>query len=112
MNYYRPVHVQGDQNKAEKLSYGVGLLQNSLWNYPANSDDTMSENIQWSHKLHHENLRKLELAARRQTFAEGEIQRGILQGDSLLPLLFTIAMMPLNYEMQSGIQTYKITRKD
>ena len=35
---------------------------------------------------------KIELAARRQTLAEVKMKR-----DSLLPLVFLIAMMPLNY---------------
>ena len=39
----------------------------------------------------------VELAAGVQSLAEVKIQRGIFQGDALLPLLFVIAMMPLKH---------------
>ena len=38
---------------------------------------------------------EVELTAGGKTFTEIKIQRGIFQGDGLLPLLFFIAMMPL-----------------
>ena len=39
---------------------------------------------------------RVELTAGEKNFAEVKIQRGIFQGDALSPLLFVIAMMPLN----------------
>ena len=40
---------------------------------------------------------RVELTAGGKTLAETKIQRGIFQGDTLSPLLFLIAMMPLNH---------------
>ena len=37
--------------------------------------------------------------------AEANIQRGIFKGDALSPLLFIIAMMPLNHILRKCIQT-------
>ena len=55
---------------------------------------------------------KVELAAGGQTLAEVKMQRGIMQGGSLLSLLFAIEMVPLSYELRkrSGathLQNYK-----
>ena len=41
--------------------------------------------------------RRVELTVGGKTLAEAKIQRGIFQGDELSPLLFIIAMMPLNH---------------
>ena len=41
--------------------------------------------------------RKVELIAGGRSFAEEKVQRGIFQEDALSPLLFIIAMMPLNH---------------
>ena len=40
---------------------------------------------------------RVELTARGKSLAEVKIQRSIFQGDALSPLLFVIAMMPLNH---------------
>ena len=40
---------------------------------------------------------RVELTAEGRSLAETKIQIGILQGDALSPLLFIIAMMPLNH---------------
>ena len=41
-------------------------------------------------------IRRGKLKKGGKSFAEEKIQRGIFQGDALLPLLFIIAMIPLN----------------
>ena len=53
---------------------------------------------------------KVELIAGRQTLAEAKIQRGIFQGDSLLPLLFFIAIISLNYVLRKCTRGYKFTK--
>ena len=40
---------------------------------------------------------KVELTAGGETLAEVKFQRGIFQGDVIFPLLFVIAMIPLDY---------------
>ena len=51
---------------------------------------------------------RVELTAGGRRLVEAKIQRGIFQGDALSPLLFLIAMIPLNHilrKMHSRIQT-------
>ena len=45
-----------------------------------------------------------------QSLAEVKIQRGIFQGDALSPLLFVIAMMPLNHILRKCIAGYKLSK--
>ena len=42
--------------------------------------------------------------------AETKIQRGIFRGDALSPLLFIIAMMPLNHILRKCTAGYKLNR--
>ena len=46
---------------------------------------------------------RLEQTAGGRSLAETKIQRGIFQGDALSPLLFIIAMMPLNHILRKCI---------
>ena len=50
------------------------------------------------------------LTAGGRSIAETKIQWGILQGDALSPLLFIIAMMPLNHILRKCAAGYKLSR--
>ena len=53
---------------------------------------------------------RVELTAGGRSLAEAKIQRGIFQGDALSPLLFIIAMMPLNHIIRKCTVGYKISK--
>ena len=53
---------------------------------------------------------KVELTAGGRSIAETKIQRGIFQGDALSPLLFMIAMIPLNHIVRKCTAGYKLSR--
>ena len=52
----------------------------------------------------------VELTAGRRSLAETKIQRGIFQREALSPLLFIIAMMPLNHIVRKCTVGYKLNR--
>ena len=53
---------------------------------------------------------RVEVTARGRRTAETNIQRGIFQGDALSPLLFIIAMIPLNHILRKCAAGYKLSR--
>ena len=54
-------------------------------------------------------IRRVELTAGGRSFAETKIQKGIFQRDALPPLLFIIAMMPLNHILRKYTAGYKLS---
>ena len=53
---------------------------------------------------------RVELMLRRRSLDETKVQRGINQGDALLPLLYITAMIPLNHILQKYIARYKLSK--
>ena len=53
---------------------------------------------------------RVKLTAGGRRLAEAKVQRGIFQGDALSPLLFIIAMMPLNHILRKCAAGYKLSR--
>ena len=53
---------------------------------------------------------RVELIAGGRRLTEAKIQRVIFQGDSQSPLLFIIAMMPLNHILRKCTAGYKLSR--
>ena len=53
---------------------------------------------------------KVELTAVGRSLAEVKVQRSIFQGDSLSPLLFIIAMMPLYHILRKCTAGYKLSK--
>ena len=53
---------------------------------------------------------RVELTAGGRSLTETEIQRGIFQKDALSPLLFIIAMMPLNHTLRKCASGYRLSR--
>ena len=51
---------------------------------------------------------RVEFTAVEKSLAEAKIQRGMIQKDALSPLLFTIAMMPLNHILRKCTTGYPL----
>ena len=54
--------------------------------------------------------RRVELTTGRRNLAETKIQSSIFQGDALSPLLFIIAVIPLNHILRKCTVGYKLSR--
>ena len=83
------------------------VLQN--WIIKSQNDKISHETINFIEKKNIKNWR-VELTSGGKSLAETKIQRGIFQGDALSPLLFIIAMMPLNHILRKCTAGYKIRR--
>ena len=68
------------------------------------------QDIKWSHKLNRENHENLEngIDSRRE---KRRSKGGIFQGDALSPLLFVIAMIPLNHILRKCTKKKKQLKK-
>ena len=53
---------------------------------------------------------KVELTAGRRRLAEAKVQKGIFHRDSQSPLLFIIAMIPLNHRLRKCTAGYKLSK--
>ena len=87
-----------------KKAYGHTKLDNKL--------SQNVQNIRLSHNLYrknHENLER-EIDRRGKSLSETKIKSGIFQGDELSPLLFIIAMIPLNCILRKCTAGYKLTK--
>ena len=111
---HRSTHPKWEQDKTEKSSYSLDWLQEGIWYAPTKLDIILK-----MYKISHEVInfieqtmktRRVELTAGGRSIAETKIQRGIFQGDALSPLLFIIAMMPLNHILRKCIAGYKLSR--
>ena len=112
---HRSTHPKWEQDKREKSSYSLDWLQKGIWYGSTKLDNTLSQNVQnitWSHKLHRKNHANLESGtdSRRKKLSWNKDPKRDFQGDALSPLLFIIAMMPLNHILSKCIAGYKLSR--
>ena len=105
---HRSTHPKWKQEQTEKSSYGLDRQQKVIWYGSAKLDNKLSQNVQ-NITRNHKTLKnwRVELTAGGKS---SKIQRGIFQGDALSPLLFIIAMMPLNHILRKGTAGYKLSR--
>ena len=55
---------------------------------------------------------RVELICNNENLGEEEIKRGIFQGDSLAPLLFVIALIPLTQILKATRHCYSLANKE
>ena len=95
-------------------SYGVDWLKKGIWYGSAKMDNRLSMyNISDEVIKFIQNMTKnwrVELTAKGKSFVEPKIKRVIFLGDTLSPLLFAIAMMPLTYILRKCTSRYKLHR--
>ena len=112
---HRSTHPKWEQDKTEKSSYGLDWLQKAYDMVPQSWILHCFKMFKISHEFVNFieqtiKTRRVELTAGGRSIAETKIQRGIFQGDALSPLLFIIAMMPLNHTLRKCAAGYKLSR--
>ena len=99
----------------EEMLLWRGLTIRNIWYSPAKLDNWLSQSVQNIRRSHvyrgnHEKLNIGTNNRREKSLAEVKFQGGIFQGDVLSPLLFVIAMMPLNHISGNAQADTKINR--
>ena len=99
---YWSICPQRVQAETEKSSYGLDWLQKGVWYDPVSWIINCLKTYRISYDVINfieTNMKtwRVELTAGGKSSAETKIQSGILHGDAQSPLLFVIAIMPLNY---------------
>ena len=112
---HRSANPQQEQDQTEKSSYGLDWQQKVYDTIP----QSWIINCLKMRKISHEVINfikktmktwKVELTAGGRSLAEMKVQRGIFQRDALSPLLFIIAMMPLNHTLWKCTARYKLSK--
>ena len=110
---HRSIDLKWERDQTEKSIYGLDWLQKDIWYGSTKLDNKPPQNVQNFSQIFLEKTMKtwrVGLIAGGRSLAEAKIQRGICQGDTLLPLLFVIALMTLNHILRKGIAGYKLSR--
>ena len=105
---HRSANPQGEQGESEKCIHSMDWLQESQWYSLTIEDIRLSKMNRISGKVIKfvkiaMKYWKVELSAGGKTLTVVKIQKSIFQGNALSPLLFAIAMMPLNYILKSTL---------
>ena len=112
---YWSAYPQWEQNETQKSSYGWDWLQKAYdmilqsWIIDSLKTNKISDKVI---RIIEKNMKnwKMELTADGKCLAKVKIKKGISQGDILSPLLFFIAMMPLNHIPRKCTGGHKLTK--
>ena len=113
---YIDQHILNEsKTRRKKSSYWLDWLKNAYDMVPQSWIINCLKMYKISHEvinLIEKNMKtwRVELTAGGRSLAEAKIQRGIFQGDVLSPLIFIIAMMPLNHKVRKYTAGYKLSR--
>ena len=111
---HRSAHLKWEQDQTEKSRYGLDWLQKGIWYGSTKLDYKLPQNVQSDEVINF--IKKtmktwrVELTAGGRSLAKTKIHRSIFQGDALSPLLFIIAMMPLNHILRKCTARYKLSK--